>query len=358
VEQNVLQSVKDSRKKKFESKLESLKNDNWSRSNFQQRHKQVETIIENVEDLLRDLRSEIEKKQQKKESIKNDYGKSDLAQLETRMDGKYDATLKQLKDVSQRISVLRRREKEWKAYQQQVERISHARLLELVEGYRRDFEGSDVAKNVKQSMDNYVDSKFETLEQAMHRKIDNRINAVEKVVDAVRTEMKFYRDYLEKHGEGSVEALETHSESISDLVDLLNEMQDGGMVDLPTDDDGHVDLSPEEDVDDDGDVEPSESGLDAVNTVFEGDASSSGRESGGSSSSAGAGDDEPEYVLKGKSIDEQYQVLEKLAEKHPIDELTQREVADLTDVAKTSIFSSGRILDKIEEEFGKDLNFR
>jgi hypothetical protein len=65
-------------------------------------------------------------------------------------------------------------------------------------------------------------------------------------------------------------------------------------------------------------------------------------------------DDEEDdlYELKGKSLDEKKQVLDQMSEDLDLGSMSQRDIANETDVSKTVIFNSGRLLDQIEEEYG------
>jgi hypothetical protein len=58
------------------------------------------------------------------------------------------------------------------------------------------------------------------------------------------------------------------------------------------------------------------------------------------------------YALKGKSLEEKKQVFERMADELDLESMSQRDIAGKTDVSKTVIFNSGRLLDQIEEEYG------
>lgn len=342
--QRLLQNVDATKQEKFRQRLENLRDEReWSRRTWQRDVDYAKQTIEMVEELLTDVQTEISRltgqgdHESQIERIKKEFGRRDLEDLESReLGGGYTPTLKDLKEAFERLADLRKRENEWKAYQYEIEKLVREKATGIAEGYQEDFVGSEVAKNTLDKVENHVDSRFETLEQQIHRKIDRKLSKLETALELLRKESEYLRDYHKQLGQVTVESVGEIAESVRSLEELASGDGDGAPeseLDGLAGEDGDINLG---DADEDL-PEPGEGGR--------------GQKQEGVNDQDDEGG-ESAYKLKNRPLDEKYEELQRLVENEDVENMSQRDIAGLTDVSRHAIFGNGEMLDKVEEQHG------
>ena len=321
----------------------------WTRDNFERNYEEVWNTYKTIEELIKDLNTELEYKDQKLSQKIDDFGDTRIEKLERKnFDKDHSPTLihyktigyEDMRDIDQRI-------KEYKAYQEALMKGVAEKLKMISQGYRKDFVGSKVHENTVEAAKDKIEDEMEKVEQRLENKLQRKTSGLEASMDAMRTELKFYRNYIEQHGEVSNDALRKLSDDVCQLTELVEDIQDSGFQEIPTDERGRTTL--------DSDTQErmekqheQESAMKSVNTI-----DTAQEETETSSENNDEPDDEqPIYEIKGEDVEDQYDILQKAVAKHDLVGAMKKEIAAHFDVSPQAIFKTGGILDRIEEQHG------
>lgn len=343
---NSLENVDPTKRDKIADKYRRLLERDWTRDNQRENYRETKQLIDNIEDYITGKQDEKKRYNKAKsnnrfDEIKEDFGGEEaIERLENQdIHPRHYATLGGLRDAEGERADINQKIIEWRTIQFELADLladkSHRNFMNLDKKARTGRAVDDFEKYA----DSKVEDKVEREMEKMQRERQEEIAALKQLIQATRNETKHHRNHLEKFGKAVIEEL-SH---IGEEVDSINDFQVDNS-DLAEVTDNSVELS--DFITEDGTVDISREQLEKIKNQAADETQDEGSED------TEDGGEEDLYKLKGKSLEEKKEVIEKLSDELDVENMSQRDVASETDVTQPTIFGSDQIVDRIEDEYG------
>lgn len=344
---NSLENVDPTKRDKIADKYRRLLERDWTRDNQRENYRETKQLIDNIEDYITGKQDEKKRYNKAKsnnrfDEIKEDFGGEEAVERLENQDihPRHYATLGGLRDAEGERADINQKIIEWRTIQFELADLladkSHRNFMNLDKKARTGRAVDDFEKYA----DSKVEDKVEREMEKMQRERQEEIAALKQLIQATRNETKHHRNHLEKFGKAVIEEL-SH---IGEEVDSINDFQvdSSGLAEVT---DNSVELS--DFITEDGTVDISREQLEKIKNQAADETQDEGSED------TEDGGEDYVYELRDKPLDERKKVFDRMSDELDLGSMSQREIAAQTDIGKSAIFKKGKLLDKIEEEYGE-----
>lgn len=303
----LLASVDESKQDRFQAKFREVKEQTeWNRENFDDNVEKVVNIVETVDELITDAQSRYAQivgaggNQSKFQQVISDYGENQFQKLREKDVGSNKTpTLHELHSWEREARELVEKILEWKEYQFALVMVGMEKLSTIAEQLRTDYQQSTHMKYLDETFDGKFEDKIKARDERLRRER-------QEVLADLEARMRQLEGLVSGMGQapGTVQRNGSEDSMGSEGPSELDELPEEG-----------------------------EYGED--------------------------GDDGPRYRLKGKDLEVQYNILQELVENEDVDDMTQEEIAELTDLTTEGVFrQDGGLVARISERYDTTLGLR
>lgn len=351
------QSVVKNQNRERVTTVEKLESRSWDRDNLDQRFSEVRNNQDTIESILQNIREELEDLPSDEE-LRDDWGKY-FDRVEKDEKGNPMRYPPAFVDVARDRNKLLTRYAVWEARLQELNNFAlrkfHSKFMDLLEEFR----AASSYETIEEALDNKAEKFAERMMDEKVARVEERINQVEKLGQALREERRSDRETRKKLVE-LVKDLTEDVDSVDEgMLEELVEESTSNALDEFIKSNGVFELDQDELEQDERDSEREAAaeyaGESAVDDVLDDNMLPP------SVDYDEMKDDQGTWLLKDKSFEERVSVLLEMWDELSIDDrvesdehgVTKSDIAEKTDVSQATIFNSG-LFEKIEEEYGME----
>lgn len=233
--QSMLSEVDDQKAQKFKNRLNEFRNEReWSRDTFERDLKDLNNVIETVEELITDIQVQIRKKEgigeytSDEDQIIQSYGQSDYEELKRMGSGEHTPGLHDITKVWKELYQLSKKRDQWIAYQSLLQEIAKKKLYQIAMSYKNDRIDSEVAERLMDYIDDQNERFQKNAEKDLKSMIRDKISEVESKVQRLETEVQKSKNEARRHrriSEELVDALKEETGKNELVEELMQEIE-------------------------------------------------------------------------------------------------------------------------------------